>query len=68
MHKGNIIRIAIDRNKYNLPPSQSKFSSILVGTVITVHKHNVSVKIMDFWTNGNIKYLTIKKSEIIAVI
>lgn len=69
MKKGNIVRIQISRTKYNLPPSTSEYGDIFIGTILQIHKHKISVKIMDLWSKAkSIKYLTILKEEIIAIL
>ena len=68
MKRGNIIRIAIDRNKYNLPPSTSPHSSILLAKIIDLQKNSVSVQVFDLFASGKFKYLTIKRDEVLSKI
>ena len=68
MHKGNIVRINIDRTKYRLTPTAHDFANILIGSVIKVHKQSVSVKAMDINATKHIVYLTIDKSEVVAIL
>ena len=67
--RGNIIRFTIDRQTYHLANNTSHYASTLCGTVTHLHKHKVSVKAMDLWDTAKpIKYFTIDKNDILAVL
>ena len=68
MRKGNIIRFHINRPQYHLKPSKSNYANILCGTVIKWHKDKVSVRAMDIFGDKQVKYLTIKKDDIIKIL
>ena len=65
---GNIIQFKINREEYHLKPTNFEYGNILSGSIKQVHKDKLSIKMIDIWGNGAVKFITINRSDVIQIL